>query len=81
MPYWLADDVVFLAVAGRGVDGAGALFEGDVVGQDAERIALQEGMAEDGAFEACAGESGEDLVIRPSRTFRAVTSSSSAATM
>jgi hypothetical protein len=31
-----ADDVVLLAVAGGGVDGAGALFEGDVIGEDAE---------------------------------------------
>ncbi len=65
-----ADDVVFLAVAGRGVDGAGALFERDVIGQDAERIALEEGMAEDGVFEAGAGEGGEDVVGLPSRTFR-----------
>jgi hypothetical protein len=31
-----ADDVVFLAVAGRGMNGAGALFEGDVIGENAE---------------------------------------------
>ena len=48
--------VVFVAVAGRGVDGAGALLERDVVGQNAERIALQERMAEDRAFERRAGE-------------------------
>ncbi len=46
-----ADDVVFLAVAGRGVHGAGALFERDVIGQDAGGIALEERMAEDGAFQ------------------------------
>ena len=51
-----ADHVVFLAVAGRGVDRAGALLERDVIGQDAERIALQKRMAEDGAFEARARE-------------------------
>jgi hypothetical protein len=33
-----ADDVVLLAVAGGGVDGAGALFEGDVIGEDAEGL-------------------------------------------
>ena len=37
-----ADDVIFLAVSGSGVDRAGALLERDVIGQDAERIALQE---------------------------------------
>ena len=51
-----ADDVVFLAVAGSGVDGAGALFERDVIGQDAERIALEEGVAEDGVLEAAPGK-------------------------
>ena len=51
-----ADGVVFLAVAGRGVDGAGALFERDVIGEDAERIAIEKGMAEDGAFELRARE-------------------------
>ncbi len=51
MPYCRPTDVVFLAVPGRGVDGAGALFQRDVVGQDAQRIALQERMAEDGVLE------------------------------
>ena len=56
MPYLLADDVVFLAVAGRGVDRAGALLQRDVVGQDAERIALEKRMAEDRAFQLRACE-------------------------
>ena len=42
------DDVVLGAVSGRGVDGSSALFERDMVCQDTEGIALQEGMAEDG---------------------------------
>ena len=70
MPYWLPDDVIFLAVAGRGVDGAGALFERDVIGQDAERIALEKRMAEDRAFETRTGEARQHFGIRPSRTFR-----------
>ena len=37
----LAGDVVFLAVAGGGVDCAGALLQRDVVGKDAERIAVR----------------------------------------
>ncbi len=52
-----ADDVVLLAVAGGGVDRAGALLEGDVIGEDAERIAIEEGMAEDGVLDGGAGES------------------------
>ena len=52
MPYCWPTDVIFLAVAGRGVDGAGALFERDVIGEDAEGIALEERMAEDGVLRA-----------------------------
>ena len=51
-----AHGVVFLPVPGGRVDGAGALFEGHVIGQDAERIALQERMAEDGVLHRRAGE-------------------------
>jgi hypothetical protein len=64
-----ADDVIFLAVAGRGVDRAGALLQRDVIGQDAERIALQKRMAEDGAFQREPGKR-RALSGRPSRTFR-----------
>ena len=46
-----ADDVVFLAVPGSGVDRAGALLERDVIAENADRIAFQERMAEDGALQ------------------------------
>ena len=42
MPYCWPDDVVFLTVAGSRVHRAGALFERDVIAQDAERIAFEE---------------------------------------
>ena len=48
-------------MAGSGVDRAGALFERDVIGQDAERIALEERMAEDGAFQLRARETWRAL--------------------
>jgi hypothetical protein len=64
-----ADDVIFLAVSGRGVDRAGALFERDVIGQDAERIALQKRMAEDRAFELAPGKRASTSAPS-SRTFR-----------
>ena len=38
------------------MDGAGALLERDVIGQNAERIAIEERMAEDGVFDLRAGE-------------------------
>ena len=47
----LAGVEVVDAVGGRGVDGAGALLGGDVVGEDAEDAAVEEGMLEGGAFE------------------------------
>ena len=81
MPYWRPTDEVFLAVAGRGVDGAGALFERDVIGQDAERIAIEERMAENGVLERRAGESGEDLGFVPAALFGGDLCSRSAATM
>ena len=37
-----ADDEIFLAVAGRGVDCAGALFERDVIAQDARANRVRE---------------------------------------
>ena len=65
-----ADDVIFLAVAGGGVDGAGALLEGDVIGEDAERIAIEEGMAEDGVLELRRrGSVASDLVVGPAAFF------------
>ena len=76
----LADDVIFLAVAGRGVDRAGALFERHVVGQDAERIAFEERMAEDRAFQPCAGKARRALRLCPA-ALRGGASSSSAATI
>ena len=76
----LADHVVFLAVAGSGVDGAGALFQRDVVGQNAERIALQKRMPEDGAFQSRRRESARARSC-PSRALRARASSRPSATM
>ncbi len=76
-----ADYVIFLPVPGSGMDRAGALFQRDVIGQNAERIALEERVVEDRAFELRAGKAGDRLRSRSSRTFRAVTFSSSAATM
>ena len=66
-----ADDVVFLSVAGGGVDGAGALFERDVIGEDAEGIAIEERMAEDGVLRGRRrGIAPTDLRDRASRIFR-----------
>jgi len=44
-------------VSRRGVHRPRALLQGDVVGQDALRLALEERMAEHGAFDACADPS------------------------
>ena len=62
-----ADCIILLAVTGRGVDGAGALLQSDVIGKDAERIAIEERVVEDGMFDYGAGESGDGLGGRPSR--------------
>jgi hypothetical protein len=48
------------AVGGRGVDGAGSLIGGDVVGEDAEDGAIEERMLEGCAFETRAFEGGDD---------------------
>ena len=67
----LPDRVVFLAVPRSGVDRAGALFQRHVVGQDAERIALQERMAEDRAFQLRArGTSAIVVVLAPAALLR-----------
>ena len=77
MPYRWPADVILLAVAGRGVDRAGALVEGHVVGQHAHGVALQERVAEDGALELRACDARHDLGVRSSRTSRAVLASRS----
>ena len=64
-----ADDVVFLAVSGGGVDRAGALFQRDVIGQDAERIAFQKRMMEDRAFETRSGETRQYFIVGPAALF------------
>ena len=74
----LADDEVFLAMAGRRVDRAGALLERDVIAQDAERIAVEKRMAEDCALRACARESRDDCVSIPAERFRYLRSKPSA---
>ncbi len=43
------------------MDGSGALVGGDVVGRDAEDVAVEEGVPEGGAFERAAGEAGDDV--------------------
>ena len=63
-----ADDIVFLAMAGSGVDGAGSLLQRDVIGDHAERSAIDERMPENGLVEFVAVEAREDLPARSSRT-------------
>ncbi len=55
----LAGVEVVYAVGGSGVDGSGALFGGDVVGDDAEDLAVEEGMLEGDAVEASRRGSGQ----------------------
>src|SRR6185295_981569 len=50
-------DVIFLPMPRRGVDGASSLLQRDVVGQDAQRIAVEKRMPEDGMLDGCARES------------------------
>jgi hypothetical protein len=56
-------------VSGRGVDGAGALFQRDMIGQDAERIAFQKRVMKDCAFKARSGEAGQYFVVGPAAFF------------
>ena len=58
-----ADFVVFLAVARRGVHRAGPCFQGHMVAQDHEGIAVDEGMARFQPFELLAFELFDDLVV------------------
>ncbi len=60
-----AGQVVVVAVARGGVDGARAVLEGDVLGQDEERVAVGERVAGLEALELGAGERGQDLGRRP----------------
>jgi hypothetical protein len=46
----LADDEIFLTVAGGGVDSAGTLFKGDVISDKAERIAIKKRVTKDDAI-------------------------------
>ena len=57
-------------MSGRGVHCAGSLLQRNVVSEDAGRIALDEGMPEDGAFQARAGQRGDDFGLRPVHRFR-----------
>ena len=66
MPFACADDVVFLAVTGRGVDCAGSLLQRHVIAQDAERITLQKRMAENRSVQFRALEMGQPLRLLPS---------------
>ncbi len=47
------------------MDRSGSLLERDVVGEDAEGVAVEERMTEHGVFEPGAGESGEDFRALP----------------
>ena len=75
-----ADDVIFLTVPGRGVDGASSLLQRDVIAQDAERVPVDERMPENGAFQFVAVETGEDCRFAQPH-FSAVAPRRSAATM
>ena len=67
------------AMAGRGVDGARALLERDVVGEHADRIALVERMPEPDALELLALHPRERAIERPAdRLGRRVSASPSA---
>ena len=60
----LADDEVFHAVTGSGMDAAGAAFECDVVADDYQRFAVEEGVLRSHVFELAALDSGGgDAVI------------------
>jgi len=61
----LADHVILLAMAGGGMDGAGALLERYVIAENTNRSAVDEGMAESCAFEFIAVETGDDDAARP----------------
>ncbi len=69
-PVLHADDVIFLAVAGRRMNRAGALFQRHVIAEDPERIAVDEGMPEGGAFKLVAVEPGDDLGFGPAAFLR-----------
>ncbi len=61
----VAHQVILRAMAGRGVDGSGALFKRDVIAQNSQGIALQERVAEDSLLKLFAGERGEQLQFLP----------------
>ena len=60
---FLADDEVFLAVRGRGVHGARAGFQRDVIAQDHRHVFGQEGMLQLQVFERVAGELHQHLAL------------------
>ena len=64
-PVALAGQEVVRAVPGRGVDGAGALFQRDVVGQHDNRLAVVQRMPEAHAFEQAPLEPGQRGAERP----------------
>ena len=64
----LADDEIFLAVARRSVDSAGALFESDVIAIEAEGIAIEKRMTENNAIKFGAREAREDFLF-PTESF------------
>ncbi len=69
-PYLIARVVVFLPVPRRRVHRARALFERHVIGQHAQRIALQKRMPEHRAFELRPRERRDHFRLRPAALLR-----------
>jgi len=59
----LARDIVLLPVPRGGVDAAGSLFQGDIVGQDQHGVAVDEWVAADLAFEYRALDPGQHRAL------------------
>src|SRR5438270_5514331 len=56
---------ILLAVAGRSMYGPRTLLERHVIGQNAERVAIEKWMAENGAFQLVTSERRDDLRLAP----------------
>ena len=69
-PVLLADDEVFLAVARRGVHGAGAAFEGHVLAEDHGHDAIVERMPQAQVLERCALHAADFLRSGKARTLQ-----------
>ncbi len=60
-----SDDIVFLAMPGRGMHGAGARLRGDVLAEDDRHLALVERMREFQPFQIAPLAIGQHLGISP----------------